>query len=45
MDHRTSLLERGSLPPEKDYFQLQAEFSWCAVARQIPMIIAKSPDT
>ena len=46
MDHSTSLVERGSLPPEVvDYYQSLAELTWCAVARPIPMVIAKSPDT
>ena len=35
-----------SLPPElESYYQSLAELTWCAVARPIPMIIAKSPDT
>ena len=34
------------LPSEvEDYYQSLAELAWCAVARPIPMIIAKSPDT
>ena len=45
MDHSTSLIERGSLPPEvEDYYQSLAELTWCAVARPIPMIIAISPN-
>ena len=46
MDHSTSLVERGSLPKEVlDYYQSLAELTWCAVARPIPLIIAKSPET
>ena len=34
------------LPPEvEDYYQSLAELTWCAVARPIPMIIAKSPES
>ena len=34
------------LPPEvEDYYQSLAELTWCIVARPIPMVIAKSPDT
>ena len=46
MDHNTSLVEGGSLPPEvDDYYQSLAELTWCAVARPIPLIIAKSPES
>lgn len=34
------------LPPDvEDYYQSLAELMWCVVARPIPMVVAKSPDT
>ena len=39
-------MDDNPLPSEvEDYYQSLAELAWCAVARPIPMIIAKSPDT
>ena len=44
MNHSATLLQRESLPSEvQDYYQSLAELTWCAVARPIPMVIAKSP--
>ena len=40
------LQREASLPSEKvDYYQSLSELMWCTVARPIPMIITKSPDT
>ena len=40
------LMDGKPLPSEvEDYYKSLAELVWCAVARPIPMIIAKSPDT
>ena len=46
MNHSATLLQRESLPSEVgDYYQSLSELMWYAVARPIPMITAKSPDT